>query len=294
MGRAARCRTPNPGNRDRVRSDVECARLASRLRGFRGGADRARGQLPRLPSARRRLSCPAPRRQGLEAASPSVFRPRRSDPDRCRGRISIRLDSPFGRTSQTDLAPRGLDGIHRGGGVHRGLAGDFEELEAGACRRSPRAAVGRSPQSKCECPFALGSGSRTRRSELTRSRPLRSEIGDLGPGLVRVRTRCPDQSRRSGATLRSQTFEAEPRPDGTPGAGHIDLEADGLAVSVPSLAPLAPDPYAATAALQQVGDHLANGVRPLSDTARHAFGFLMGPVRDQAGARRRPTSAKGA
>ncbi len=97
-----------------------------------------------------------------------------------------------------------------------------------------------------------------------------------------------------GATLRSQTFEAEPRPDGTPGAGHIDLEADGLAVSVPSLAPLAPDPYAATAALQQVGDHLANGVRPLSDTARHAFGFLMGPVRDQAGARRRPTSAKGA
>ena len=180
MGRAARCRTPNPGNRDRVRSDVECARLASRLRGFRGGADRARGQLPRLPSARRRLSCPAPRRQGLEAASPSVFRPRRSDPDRCRGRISIRLDSPFGRTSQTDLAPRGLDGIHRGGGVHRGLAGDFEELEAGACRRSPRAAVGRSPQSKCECPFALGSGSRTRRSEFDSIAP--SPKRDRRPG----------------------------------------------------------------------------------------------------------------
>ena len=37
-----------------------------------------------------------------------------------------------------------------------------------------------------------------------------------------------------------------------------------------------PRPAAAGAVLQQVGDHLTNGVRPLSDTARHAFGFLLG------------------
>ena len=49
-------------------------------------------------------------------------------------------------------------------------------------------------------------------------------------------------------------------------------------VSVPSLGALAPDTAAAGALLQQVGDRLATGVRPLSETARHAFGFLLGPA----------------
>jgi hypothetical protein len=55
-------------------------------------------------------------------------------------------------------------------------------------------------------------------------------------------------------------------------------EPAGAVVSVPSLDAFAPDTAAAGALLQQVGDHLATGVRPLSDTARHAFGFLLGPV----------------
>jgi hypothetical protein len=46
--------------------------------------------------------------------------------------------------------------------------------------------------------------------------------------------------------------------------------------SVLSLASLAPDSAAAAATFQQVGDRLAIGVRPLSATARHAFGFLFG------------------
>lgn len=70
--------------------------------------------------------------------------------------------------------------------------------------------------------------------------------------------------------------------------------AEGLAslsVPVPSLEPLAPD---AAAVLQQVGDRLSAGVRPLSSTARQAFGFLLGPDRwpiRPAGTRTEPTSS---
>jgi hypothetical protein len=69
----------------------------------------------------------------------------------------------------------------------------------------------------------------------------------------------------------------------------------GLAVPIPPWLPDDADPAAsASAVLQQVGDHLATGVRPLSKTARHAFGFLLGPTRDQQGARSTPPNAKGA
>lgn len=57
-----------------------------------------------------------------------------------------------------------------------------------------------------------------------------------------------------------------------------------LSVPVPSLEPLAPD---ASAVLQQVGDQISAGVRPISSTARQAFGFLLGPDR-------RPASRAGA
>jgi nitroreductase len=77
-------------------------------------------------------------------------------------------------------------------------------------------------------------------------------------------------------------------------ADRSGMAAVRLTVPVPSLALLAPDPSAASAAFQQVGDHVAAGVRPLSDTARHAFGFLIGPAPDQAAPRNRPPSAKGA
>jgi hypothetical protein len=52
---------------------------------------------------------------------------------------------------------------------------------------------------------------------------------------------------------------------------------DGLAslsMPMPSLDPLPPE--ATAGVLRQVGDHLSAGVRPLSSTARHAFGFLLG------------------
>jgi hypothetical protein len=68
-----------------------------------------------------------------------------------------------------------------------------------------------------------------------------------------------------------------------PGSGEAPMvdaatgTSDGLAslsVPMPSLDPLAPE--ATAGVLQQVGDQLSAGVGPLSSTARHAFGFLLG------------------
>jgi hypothetical protein len=61
---------------------------------------------------------------------------------------------------------------------------------------------------------------------------------------------------------------------------HADAVADApaMSVSIPRLDVLAPDSDIAAAMLQQVGDSLASGVRPLSSTARHAFGFLLAPA----------------
>lgn len=65
-------------------------------------------------------------------------------------------------------------------------------------------------------------------------------------------------------------------------------------VSVPSLDSLVPDTAAAGAMLQQVGDRLTEGVRPLSDTARHAFGFLLGATPIKPDAHVNPPAQKGA
>jgi hypothetical protein len=78
-------------------------------------------------------------------------------------------------------------------------------------------------------------------------------------------------------------FEAGPSPGSA-----------GISAAVPSLIPPMPDPSAASAVLQQVGDQLAEGVRPLSHTARRAFGFLLGPARGQRVPRTSPPPARGA
>ncbi len=56
----------------------------------------------------------------------------------------------------------------------------------------------------------------------------------------------------------------------------------GLSLPIPALGPFGPDRAAASAVFQQVGDRLSAGVEPISDTARHAFGFLLGPPRSRA------------
>ncbi len=63
---------------------------------------------------------------------------------------------------------------------------------------------------------------------------------------------------------------------------------------MPTLDPLGPDAAGASDVLQQVGDRLAAGVRPLSSTARHAFGFLLGPPPARAGANPGGSTSSGA
>ncbi len=68
----------------------------------------------------------------------------------------------------------------------------------------------------------------------------------------------------------------------------------GLSLPMPSLGPLTSDPTAASAVFQQVGDQLAAGVAPISNTARHAFGFLLGAPRPRAGSRDSRSTPTGA
>jgi len=92
------------------------------------------------------------------------------------------------------------------------------------------------------------------------------------------------------ARISRQVLDAATEPElnrSGPGLG-----ADSIAV--PSLTSFAPDSATAAATLQQVGDRLATGVRPLSTTARRAFGFLLGPTLAKPEVRTNPPAAKGA
>ena len=96
------------------------------------------------------------------------------------------------------------------------------------------------------------------------------------------------------ARISRQVFDAAISPEGTlaqPGlrGGAVPESVTGL-----SLDALAYDSAAAVATLQQVGDHLATGVKPLSSTARQAFGFLLGPARPKPEVRAHSPAARGA
>jgi hypothetical protein len=82
------------------------------------------------------------------------------------------------------------------------------------------------------------------------------------------------------ARISRQVLNAATEAELTSSLPDTDARTEPVAArsSIPSLAALAPDTAAAGAMLLQVGDRLAIGVRPLSDTARHAFGFLLGPT----------------
>ena len=108
----------------------------------------------------------------------------------------------------------------------------------------------------------------------SRSGGIRASGADRPPG-----HRCGSQAR------------AGLRPYGT---GRRRADSIAMVVSVPSLDALAPDPAAAAAMWHQVGDGLADGVRPLTSTARHAFGFLLGPAQVKPELRNNPPADKGA
>jgi hypothetical protein len=75
--------------------------------------------------------------------------------------------------------------------------------------------------------------------------------------------------------------------------GEMQLEPGTGPISVvPSIELLVPD--SAAAALEQVSDSVALGVRPWTTSARQAFGFLLGPPTAKPDRRTRVTSEKGA
>jgi hypothetical protein len=97
------------------------------------------------------------------------------------------------------------------------------------------------------------------------------------------------------ARISRQVIEAATGPEeSSPPVQDSRTNATRVSVSVPSVDSLAPDSAAAAAVLQQVGDRLASGVRPLSTTARHAFGFLLGSTPVKPEVRNNPPSDKGA
>ena len=80
-------------------------------------------------------------------------------------------------------------------------------------------------------------------------------------------------------------------------AGELDnprQSGNSAAVSVPSLDSFTPNSASAVETIQQVGDRLASGVRPLSSSARQAFGFLLGPPPSKPDNRANPPAARGA
>jgi len=96
------------------------------------------------------------------------------------------------------------------------------------------------------------------------------------------------------ARISRQMLDAAIEPDSRPrDLGNRGREAE-VSVTMPTLTSLAPDPSAAGTMLQEVGDRLASGVGPLSSTARHAFGFLLGPAPTKLEGRKTPPAAKGA
>jgi hypothetical protein len=90
------------------------------------------------------------------------------------------------------------------------------------------------------------------------------------------------------ARLSLQLLDASTEPD------IESASRSSSAISVPSWDSFTPDSAAAVATIQQVGDRLASGVRPLSSTARQAFSFLLGPAPPKPPTPANPPAARGA
>jgi hypothetical protein len=97
------------------------------------------------------------------------------------------------------------------------------------------------------------------------------------------------------ARISRQMLDAATAPERGPAQPVTTIGTEPMTtVSVPSLDSLTPDAAAAGAILRQVGDRVATGVRPFSDTARHAFGFLLGSAPSKPTIPITPPAQKGA
>ena len=92
-----------------------------------------------------------------------------------------------------------------------------------------------------------------------------------------ARTTSEPAARLGRQMLESATQGETPARAGASGADPAGSSYSGLD-SLASVLPVVPQPPPGSALLQQVGDGLSASVRPLSSTARQAFGFLRIPA----------------
>jgi hypothetical protein len=123
-------------------------------------------------------------------------------------------------------------------------------------------------------------------------RALNTALADVTAATLDLARAASEPAARIGRQVIDAAARPDPAASETEPAGEPDSIA--LVVSVPSLNALAPNPAAAAAMWHQVGDGLADGVRPLTSTARHAFGFLLGPAQPKPELRSTPPADKGA
>ncbi len=234
----------------------------------------------------RAVSGPATGDSGVGTAADAVGRVGRPDPGRDPGPYDRPGPIYWVVQSETSLADRGGTG-GRSAAAAIAIAFALPALNPSVNRR----ANGAMPGSWCmNTPVDPGRDSATMRGRLAgpeswpwpRQRPR--------PGTWRVRR----PSRRPGSAARCSTRPPCPTRPTMTGPWSLALESVAATVPVPSLDSLVPDTAAAGAMLQQVGDRLTHGVRPLSDTARHAFGFLLGTTSPKPEAPTNPPAQKGA
>ena len=130
----------------------------------------------------------------------------------------------------------------------------------------------------------------SREPETARSRMLNTALTDATNATWDLARSTSGPAARIGR----QVFDAATNAEGAASQPGFAVKPVPDSITGLSLDSLAPDSAAAAATLQQVGDHLASGVRPLSSTARQAFGFLLGPARPKPEARPQSPAARGA
>jgi hypothetical protein len=122
-------------------------------------------------------------------------------------------------------------------------------------------------------------------------RALNTALADATAATLDLAWAASEPAARISRQVIDAASEQTSPTETAPAAAHDSI---AMVVSVPSLDALAPDTAAAAAMWHHVGDSLAGGVRPLTSTARHAFGFLFGPAQAKPELNSRPRSEKGA
>lgn len=177
-----------------------------------------------------------------------------------------------------------------------------ERILADAVRSSPRRGPGR-----ILVPLGMALAASVLGLLLLRSRPAEGPIGrpirlPAAPRLSLAMADATDATwdlarttSRPATRFGLQLLEAATGSDASarPAAGgeDVDNDPDGFLHSV--IRAVAPS-RAESNLLQDVGEEVTAGVRPLSARAREAFGFLRTPTLERAGGPARPASPKGA